>query len=375
MTTHSVPLMQLIRSEIKAEGGIISFERFMQLALYHPEDGYYQAKSFTIGKTGDFTTAAEISPLYAYCFSSQCQQVFSNEPYDILELGAGTGRFACDLLQKLSHLPDHYYILEISEALRIKQREMIAAHLPDLLPRIIWLTELPKDFNGIMIANEVLDALPVTCFRIGENQIEERGVTWHEDQFTFTNCPPIHAALTERAHYLQQTYALPIGYESEINFALTPFIKALSEHLKRGIILLADYGYGEAEYYHPERNKGTLNCFYQHHSHANPLILPGKQDITAHVDFTQVAIAATDAGCQLKGYTTQAGFLLNCGLNHFAEEAEKGLSTADLFTLHQAIKRLTLPQEMGERVKIMALSKNIDIPLYGFKTHDRRRDL
>ncbi len=375
MTTHSEPLMQLLRDEVAANSGVISFERFMELALYHPEGGYYQAKSFSIGKSGDFTTASELSPLYAHCFANQCQQIANNEPYDILELGAGTGRFACDLLQKLSYLPDHYYIHEISEALINQQRDMIATHAPDLLSRVIWLKTLPENLNGIIIANEVLDALPVTRFRISENQIEERGVAFKDDQFIFSNMPSLLPDLLTRVSELQQKYNLPVGYESEINFKLSPFIHALSRALTRGVILLADYGYGEAEYYHPERNRGTLNCFYQHQSHANPLILPGKQDITAHVDFTQVAISALDAGCQLSGYTTQTGFLLNCGLDKLIETAEKGLSNVELFHLHQAIKRLTLPQEMGERVKIMALSKKMDTPLCGFKTHDRRRDL
>lgn len=366
---------QDIQKEILKAKGIISFASFMELALYHPESGYYNADNFELGQHGDFTTAAEISPLFAKCLARQIQQINEEMPSSsILELGAGSGRLAHDLLtelESLNCLPDQYYIYEISPGLRKKQRALLQASLPQLSSRIIWLDTLPENFSGTIIANEVLDALPVHCFRIEDNKVWEKCVAFENQQFVFK----LRESFSEEALRIKEEYALPEGYEFEINFKLKAFLEVLSRCLKKGMILFSDYGYGQKEYYHPERRLGTLCCFYQHRQDSNPLLLPGQKDITAHVDFTRVIDLASDAGFTLQGFTSQACFLLGCGLSTYVMEAEKTLAQAEQVNLHHAVKILTLPTEMGERVKFMALGKEMEMRLMGFEMQDRRREL
>jgi SAM-dependent MidA family methyltransferase len=376
---QSNALSDIIRQEIAKHNAPFAFSNFMQLALYHPLFGYYNREAFTLGKLGDFTTAPEISPLFAHCFARQSLQVFEQlGGGDVLELGAGTGRFASDFLlecERLTALPKHYYIYEISLSLRKKQQAFLRSTCPALFERILWLDALPIHFEGVIIANEVLDALPVHCFLIQEKRIKERCVAEKETHFVWQITEATSEELTEKAEKIRELYALSNDYASEINTNLPPFVQAVSRSLKQGLILFADYGYGQAEYYHPERRKGTLTCFYQHKQHDDPLILPGQQDITAHVDFTSVIESAAQEDCELAGYTSQAAFLLASGLMEEAHRIESSLSIVEAFRLHQAIKQLTLPMEMGERVKIMGLSKNMEGLLLGFKLQDRRRDL
>lgn len=381
--TRSKALTQCIQQEIDKQQGYISFATFMELALYHPTLGYYNADTFQLGKQGDFITAPEISTLFTKCFAKQIQQMSAHlKINNILELGAGTGRFAKDLLEELTKqncTPNHYYIYEASIMLRKKQRLFFQTHYPQFLAHMTWLDTLPTDFTGIIIANEVLDALPIHCFQLDEDTIKERCVYWENNSFHWKHCSPTSSALAEQATTLRDTYKLENGYGSEIGLYMQNYIQQLAQALTEGFILFADYGYGQREYYHHYRKKGTLTCFYQHRHHDNPLWLPGLQDITAHVDFTRVIEIAAEFGCSLTGYTSQAAFLLACGLMDFAAEDEKNLDATDAFKLHHAIKLLTLPTEMGERVKIMGLSKNIEIddktPFIGFQFQDRRRDL
>jgi SAM-dependent MidA family methyltransferase len=379
MTTGSDQLSLCIREEIEREGGVISFARYMELALYHPDYGYYNSPEFNLGKEGDFTTASEISPLFAQCFAHQCQQIMhSLSTPSLLELGAGSGRFAGDLLRelkKLDDLPNYYYIYEISPHLRKKQALTLQAEYADVLHCVVWLEALPHNFKGIIIANEVLDALPVHCFHIGNSVINERGVGWANNQFNWQLREPFTPELGEKVLQLQKDYPLAEGYESEINLYLIRFIQLLTSSLDQGMIIFSDYGYGRREYYHPERRHGTLTCFYQHRRHDNPFVLPGIQDITAHVDFTSVIEVAVENGCDLAGYTTQAAFLLDCGLMRLVLDQEKDLSEKNKFNLHHAVKLLTMPMEMGERIKIMALNKKIDLSLCGFRSRNRSREL
>jgi len=380
---QSKALTRCIQQEIAKNDGVISFAAFMELSLYHPTLGYYNANTFTLGEKGDFTTAPEISPLFAQCFAKQIQQIFPHlDAKNILELGAGTGQFAVDLLQALKGLnclPEFYYIYEISMGLRKKQQEYLRSACPDYFSRIVWLDHLPTHFIGCIIANEVLDALPTNCFRIENHEVMERCVKWENNTFTWETRSPFTPQFSHKVAEIRDLYHLSNGYESEINLQIQSFIKTLAKKIEQGIILFADYGYGQREYYHPERRQGTLTCFYQHKRHNNPLILPGLQDITAHVDFTNIIENAANFGCQLEGYTSQAAFLLACGLMELAAKQEKKLSSLDEIKLHHAIKLLTLPTEMGERIKIMALSKglnkNEEFSLMGFNLHDRRRDL
>ncbi len=373
---HSEKLSHLIQQEITESGGFITFARFMELALYTPELGYYSAEKPLFGKGGDFITAPEISPLFAQCVAQQCKQILNNlGKGDILEIGAGTGIFAKDLLLELEHvgsLPEQYFILEISAGLCARQKKLLSEHCPHLLSRIHWLNELPAAVNGIVIANEVLDAMPVHCFSISNGEIKERCVTWDKDHFTWLLRPPTPAIL-ENMGWILEKEIFPEKYFSEINLMIPGWINAIASSLNKGIILLFDYGYGRAEYYQAERGMGTLMCYYQHHRHDDPLQLVGLQDITAHVDFTLVVESACAAGCALAGYTAQALFLMHCGLLELAKKEEG--STIASFHQAQAIKKLTLPSQMGELIKVMALSKNYSQLLCGFPLPDRRRDL
>lgn len=376
-SARSDELLHHLHSKIQQTGSI-SFADYMSEVLYHPNFGYYTNKAFSLGKTGDFVTAPELSPLFAQCIGQQAHEIMLNLPdAAILELGAGTGKLTGDLLQHLQaiqSLPKHYYIYEISPVLREKQRDYIQNNYPQFIPHITWLKSLPTQFTGVIIANEVLDAIPFECFRVDGKHIVERRVTIENNQLTWQLSAASGPLLSSAAARLKQ-YELRDGYESEIHLQQTEYVRALASLLEKGVILLADYGYGQMEYYHPERRQGTLTCFYQHHHHANPLILPGLQDITAHVDFTNVIETAFDAGCELGGYTTQAAFLFAMGLMTFAETIEKTLTEVQAFDLHQAIKLLTLPTEMGERIKFMALCKQYPHALSGFKLQDRRREL
>lgn len=379
MSTGSNRLTEIIRNEISAKGGRITFARFMELALYHPEHGYYTSPDFTLGKLGDFTTAPEISPLFTQCLAKQCEQILSSLPQsNILELGAGTGRLAADLLkalEKSKHLPQRYFIYEISQTLRQKQKSLLTAECPDLAHRVAWLEQLPTNFDGVIIANEVLDALPVHRFRCQNNQIDECFVAWSNDQFIWTYSKPSSTQLNDKIQHIRDNYIVTENYESEINLSLENYVAEISNCLSNGVILFIDYGYGQREYYHPQRNKGSLTCFYKHQRHDNPLLHPGAQDITAHVDFTAVVETATEHGCEFLGFTTQASFLLDCGLIEIAQTTEQSLSEVEAFQLHQAIKTLTLPTEMGELIKVMALGKNSTLDLLGFQMADRSRDL
>lgn len=379
MTMGTNAFSDFLQNEVTAQGGAVTFARFMELALYHPEHGYYMRDAFTIGKKGDFTTAAEISPLYAECFAAECQNILNETNMDtLLEIGAGTGRFAGHILSALKTmacLPKQYYILERSHALRRQQKAYLQTTYPDFIERIQWLDQLPTTFSGIVIANEVLDALPVHCFVSEHQGIKERYVSVEDNQFIWSLGQPSCSLLHEALLQLQTTYRLPTGYQSEINWQLENFLSALINTLKQGVILFADYGYGQREYYHPERQRGTLTCFHQHQRHDNPLIHPGEQDITAHVDFTRVIEIADTYGCDLGGFTTQAGFLLANGLIERAALLEPTLNARDLFSLQQQIKTLTMPTEMGERIRIMALNKACTPNLRGFRFADRRSEL
>lgn len=374
---HSEKMTRFIRQQIADKGGFISFAQFMEYALYAPGLGYYSAGSHKLGKGGDFITAPEMSPLFAQCIAKQCGQILAElKTGDILEVGAGSGIFAKDLLlalEKLQQLPEHYFILEVSAELRDRQMQFLKSACLHLFPRIQWLDTLPTQLNGIIFANEVMDAMPVSCFEMDVSGIKERCVTWENNGFAWHLAQPTTPEVTEQFDILQQEFHFDIGYQSELNSRLPAWISSLADCLQKGIILLFDYGYGRNEYYHHDRRQGTLMCFYQHHHHDNPFILTGLQDITAHVDFTAVIESAMAAGLKFGGYTTQTSFLLACGLLELADQNQ--LSDIEYYEQNQAIKKLTLPSQMGELIKVMGLTKEIDLSLIGFGLHDRSRDL
>jgi SAM-dependent MidA family methyltransferase len=356
---HSLILSKKIVEKINKKKGAITFQQFMQMALYEPQLGYYVAGKHKIGSKGDFITAPEVSNLYSCCLAQQIAAILKHfsQPV-ILELGAGRGQMAADILLQLAHLqqlPKYYYILEVSPDLRQQQADTIYKYAPDLIDRIVWLDCLPTTpIEGVIIANEVLDAMPVELFTLVNGERVTRHVLWKDDHFEFD--------------------AVEGDYTSEFNPAIPAWMQSLADSLASGAILLIDYGYEASDYYHPERNQGTLICHYQHHVHDNPLIYPGLQDITASVDFTAVANAGIEAGLELAGYTTQAEFLINSGLEDlFIQALNENPQTQ--YKLAQQVRMLTLPSEMGERFKVMAFTKNFTQPLSGFKIGDRRHRL
>jgi SAM-dependent MidA family methyltransferase len=382
---HSLRLAAHIGEALAAAGGWLSFERFMELALYAPGLGYYSAGSTKFGAGGDFVTAPEVSDLFSRCVARQCAAVLMNTGGEILELGAGSGRMAAALLTELAAqrvLPERYSILEVSADLAQRQRARLA-HLPaPLRERVVWLERLPaRPLHGVVLANEVADALPCRRFRCDAHAVSELGVVLE----TGGSQPPAAAAplrFREQAvaadaslvRDLDEILAgspqpLPPGYTSELCARIAPWIRALSGCLGRGLLLLCDYGLPRRHYYHQQRVSGTLRCHYKQLAHDDPYVNLGVQDISAWVDFTRVADAALAAGLEVSGFATQAAFLLGLGVEGLVTEAGAGMERA---RLAGETRRLIMPEEMGEAFKMMALGRDLDMPLAGFALQDLR---
>ena len=368
---HSDRLQTLICEQIQKQGPM-PFHQYMAQALYAPGLGYYTAGSQKFGNAGDFVTAPEISFLFSQALANQCAQVLSVQTGDILEFGAGSGVMAAHILKhlmSLGKLPGRYLILDLSPDLQQRQRQTIEAIVPEFIDRVEWLQALPENFSGVILANEVLDAMPVSVFRKRSGSVEEQFVNVNDDGMQLI-WQQASAALLEAVAQLEQRYGeFADGYMSEINLNLQGWLSSIGEMLHTGVVILIDYGYNGFEYYHPERYMGTLICHYQHRAHDDPMILPGLQDITANVDFSAVANAARQSGLALAGYTPQANFLLSCGIEQliadYIDTDEK-----KFLQLSQAMKVLMLPSEMGERFKVLALSKNFNQALIGFAMRD-----
>jgi len=375
---HSERLRERLQQEMVEQGGAISFARFMELALYAPGLGYYSAGSRKFGREGDFVTAPEISPLFSQCLARQIRQVFTMlEGGSILEAGAGSGVMAADLLaelERLGSLPERYLILEVSADLRERQRATLAQRVPGLLERVAWLERLPETpFEGVIVANELLDALPVHRFQVGDSGVQELYVASDGKEFRWVTGEPGSDRLAERFEVVAGR--LPAGYRSELAVFAEEWVRTMAEVLRRGLLLFIDYGFPRHEYYHPQRSDGTLMCHYRHRAHSDPLILPGLQDITAHVEFTAVAETLVEAGLELYGYTTQAYFLLANGLEQVLarEMNEEPLIQLEL---SRQVKLLTLPQEMGELFKVIGAGRGLSGErLDGFRLRDLRGKL
>ena len=372
LQAQSQQLADLIQQKIKQAGGWISFAEFMQMALYTPSLGYYSGGVKKFGMGGDFVTAPEISPLFAQSLARQASQVLAETQGCILELGTGTGILVADLLlelDSLNSLPNQYFILEVSAYLRQIQREMCREKLPvRLFEKLVWLETLPKEFNGLILGNEVLDAIPVHILRNTGSGWCERGVSFG-NEFIWRD-----AALSLPKLVAHLPHDLPQDYITEVCPASSALVYSLTEILGTGAILLLDYGFGTAEYYHPQRNQGTLMCHYQHFAHSNPLTHIGLQDISAHVDFTAIANAGVSQGLTLAGYSNQASFLMNCGILDILAETSPN-DMAAYVPLAAAAQKLLSPAEMGELFKVIALSKGVDEALIGFKTGDKAHTL
>ena len=376
---HSAALLQRIAQCIEAAGGYIDFATFMDLALYAPGLGYYSAGSTKIGAAGDFTTAPEVSALFARCVARQCAQVLKLTPQaSILELGAGTGSMAATVLRELAALdtlPVHYDILEVSADLAERQVQHLAQLPDELRARVRWLRQLPTTpMTGVILANEVLDALPCRRFALRASGLEELGVSRTAEATLAWARRPAAAALTAAVQELTAALgaALAPGYTSEVCLLADGWIASLAACLGHGVLLLFDYGLPRRQYYHPDRSSGTLTCHFKHRAHFDPLIHVGVQDITAWVDFTRVALAGHAAGMDLLGFCTQAGFLLGAGIETLLGEAREAVEQA---RLAGEARRLLLPGEMGEAFKLLALGRGIDAPLVGFRHQDLRDSL
>ena len=368
---HSLRLTRLIRSEIEQAGGWIDFARFMELCLYAPGLGYYAGGAAKFGGAGDFVTAPEMSPLFGQTLAQQVADVLRVTGGDVLEQGAGSGRLARDLLLALEAegvFPERYLILEVSADMRERQQQRLR-RLPEMLAsRVSWLDSLPSAHEGPILGNELLDSLPVhlVCWR-GDG-IYERGVTANADGLGWEERPPLDGRLTQAARRL----APPAPYLSEISLAAPALIRTLAVLLRRGVVLFVDYGFGEREYYHPQRRSGTLMCHYRQRAHDDAFFAPGLQDITAHVDFTAVAHAGVDAGLDMVGYTTQAQFLINLGITDLLARVPAAEVAAYVPRAAEAQKLLS-PSEMGELFKAIALGRAVPGPLRGFHHGDKSR--
>jgi len=382
---HSHKLTRHIVEAIEASGGAIPFSRYMDLALYTPGLGYYASGTAKFGVSGDFITAPELSPLFGQSLARVIDEVLSQVEHahsvqeasdhaagvpvstDILELGAGSGRLAVNVLQQLEsmgRLPARYLILELSPDLRARQQALLQEEVPHLLPRIVWMDELPQQLNGVVIANEVLDALPVHLAHWPEDgagsgaEIEpmERYVGWQGDKFVWLDRPIESPAL------LEAVARLPVEapYKSEVSLAGPALVASLADCLAMGLILIVDYGFNRGEFYHPQRHEGTLKIHYRHYSLDDPFFLPGLADITAHVDFSAVAEAGRGARLELLGYASQGRFLLDAGILDLMGAMTPG--TPDYLRAAQAVQKLVQPHEMGELFKVIAFGKGIDAP-------------
>lgn len=378
-------LLASIKNACAAAGGWIPFSEFMNIALYQPALGYYSGGLQKFGQQGDFITAPEVSPLFGQCLAGQVKEILQNmgsqngnDAGCIIEFGAGSGLLAVDILlqlEKLHSLPDKYLIMELSAELQQRQQQTIQQQAQHLYDRVQWLEQLPDDVSkAVVIANEVLDAMPVECFRVSGEDVQVLRVGMENEQLV-TNYVADRAA-GEKIDAIKQRSEINFteAYRSEYNPALGAWLSSLADRLQQAVILLIDYGYNEKEYYHADRSAGTLMCYYQHKAHGDYLWWPGLQDITAFVDFTDVAYAAVDSAMEVSGYTTQAAFLLANGLSELHAEQVTD-DVPQQVKLSQQIKTLTLPSEMGDRFKVMALTKNYDEPLKGFSMLDLRNRL
>ena len=376
---HSNALLSSIQALIEKEGGWVNFAQLMDAALYAPGLGYYSGGAKKFGFEGDFVTASEISPLFSQTIARQVKQVLSalkakSKQTDILELGAGTGRFARDLLlemAKLEQLPTRYMILEVSAHLREVQQSTLKAALPkELLSRVVWLDALPEYFDGLIFANEVLDALPVHIVKKTADGLAEIGVVSEVAGLAWQEKPALSSALKGFVAEID----LMDGYTTEVCLAASGLVASLAGILQSGMLLMIDYGFSRDEYYHPQRNQGTLMCHYRHRAHGDPLVYLGLQDITAHVDFTRVAEAGVANGLELIGFVTQAQFLINAGITELLASIPAE-DSANYLPLVASAQKLLSPAEMGDLFKVIAFERNLDIPFIGFSSGDKSHTL
>jgi len=373
---HSARVVARLRAEIAARGGFLPFDRYMDLALYAPGLGYYAAGAAKLGGAGDFVTAPEMTPLYAIALARQVTEILAVAPgREIVELGAGSGRLAADLLNALAArdaLPSRYTILEPSPDLRERQRVTIVSEAAPHAARVVWVDTLPPAIDGAVLANEVLDALPVHVVARRGDAWLERGVRWDDasDMLAWTE-RPADAALAALA---AARFPADGDYLSEINPAAEALVEDIGRRIAHGAMVVVDYGFPASEYYHPQRDRGTLMGHYRHRAHDNPFLWPGLSDLTAHVDFSAIAAAGARAGLDVAGFAAQAPFLMGCGILD-ALAATGAPDSAAYVKAAAPVQKLLSPAEMGELFKVLGLAKSAAIAWPGFSLADRRHRL
>ncbi len=367
----SEQLAGLIAGDIHRAGGWISFARYMELALYAPGLGYYAGGSRKFGEAGDFLTAPELTPLFGQALAAQVAQVMRHSTASVMEAGAGSGHLAADLLLALDALGcpvERYQILELSGELRARQRETLTLRAPHWLARVEWIDRLPTSFSGCVVGNELLDAMPTHALAWTAEGLQERGVALDGNGAFVWSLRPAQEPLLAAARDIP----VEAPFTSEIALTARAWSSEWGHVLQQGALLLIDYGLPRHEFYHPQRNRGTLRCHYRHRVHDDPFWYPGLSDITAHVDFTAIAEAGHSAGLDVLGYTSQAAFLMNCGIGDLLMQRKDTVDSAEAARANGAVNLLLSPNEMGELFKVIALGRGLAEPLLGFSRSDRR---
>lgn len=360
-------LAEIIQNKIG--NSYISFSQYMDLALYHPQYGYYNNCLYKFGSNGDYITSPLVSELFGSSLSVQIWEAFEKgAEHNILEFGAGNGQLMLDILTNLGSKVKHYYIIELSASLALQQQQRLIKNMPDFKDRVTWLTQLPQEFNGVIIGNEILDAIPCDVVYWNNAEIFSKVVTHKDGKFLFTEIK----ASRQIQEIVKDIYQIENDYISEVSPRRIGFINTISGILNQGVILLIDYGYGQAEYYSPGRPHGTLRGFFRQHQLDDVLIYPGLIDITSSVDFTSIANAAISSSLDLLGFTTQSSFLINCGIVDQLERKRTLVSDSEYLQFTNQLNRLISPNDMGDIFKVIAFSKQLDHSDYiGFRVGDR----
>ena len=364
----SEQLKTKIIQTIHSNDGWISFDRFMELALYDPEFGYYTGSLRKFGEKGDFVTASEISSFFAKTISIQFKEIFRSLDKNIIEIGAGSGKFALEVIQSLdSENIDHYFILEISHSLRKHQYDLLIKHLPPhLFSKVLWIDEIPQEYRGIVFCNELLDALPVDLIKKVSGVYYQKGVGLENDLFIWKDKPIIDLTIYDHINL----ESLPDDYLIEDAIHIKSWINKINESIAKGVVIIIDYGFNHSEYFHEQRSQGTLMCHFKHHAHDNPLIQVGIQDITSHVNFSYVAREASNIGLNINGFISQANFLINCGILELLEKVNIEDSALYMKSVSE-IQKLLSPSEMGDLFKVMIIEKGMDINFIGLKNNNK----
>ena len=354
-------LQQEIAAAIQEAGGAIPFSRFMELALYAPRLGYYSGGAAKLGASGDFTTAPEITPLFGQALARAAAAIIAQSAPNIIEFGAGTGKLARDVLTALAEegvQVERYTIIELSGELRARQQEALQD-----FPQVEWRDGFPEGYQGVVLANEVLDAMPVELVTKTQDGWRRQMVTVEDGRFAYVQAELDAALSNQLARQIPDAESLPEGYLTELHPVACGFMGSLAAMFQggKGAAILLDYGFPAHEFYVDQRMGGTLMCHYRHHSHPEPFFLPGLQDITAHVDFTAMALAAQDAGLEVLAYTNQSGFLLACGIGELLTRTDPEDAVRYL-PQSKAVHKLVAPSEMGELFKVLVVGKGVELP-------------